>query len=207
LDFRFASIQSQKSRKVVPKWFMGFLATGTEKAVVEIPLIVLAIDIVGYTKHLFALGEQGRKEYHDRIRAALGSLVSDHGAEKLSDRGDGGLFAWDLPESSSDKREAIHKAILAIRELLKISEIETDLSFRIGISAGSVRCEWREGEISYLGDSLNIASRLEGMAKPGRALLDSSLLGFVDEEFLDVELIAEERKGIVYKARSLKSAA
>jgi class 3 adenylate cyclase len=203
MDFRFASLRSIRAGQVVPKWFSGILSTGAERAVLDLSLVVIAVDTVGYTKHLVSLPLRERENLHAAIREKMRLLSDEFSGQKISERGDGGIFAWDLP-AQADKRHQVLATVIAAARFL--SRSDNGVFFRAGISAGVVRGEMRSGDISFLGEALNIASRLEGLAEPGCALIDEALAIEVPGE-TEPECKEAELKGVAYRARPLKKTA
>jgi class 3 adenylate cyclase len=203
MDFRFASLRSIKAGQVVPKWFSGILSTGAERAVLDLPLVVIAVDTVGYTKHLVSLPLHERENLHAAIREKMRVLADEFSGQKISERGDGGIFAWDLPVQTEKRRQVLATVMAAARFL---NRTENGVFFRAGISAGVVRGEMRSGDISFLGEALNIASRLEGLAEPGTALVDEALAAEAGED-LEEKSKEAELKGVTYRARPLKKVA
>jgi class 3 adenylate cyclase len=202
MDFRFMSMRSMKAGQVVPKWFSGIISTGAERVILDLPLVVIAVDTVGYTKHLVALPIDARENLHASIREKMRLLTDEFGGQKISERGDGGIFAWDLP-AGKRRREVLDTVMAAARYL---GQSENGVFFRAGIAAGVVRAEMRAGDISFLGEALNVASRLEGLAEPGAALIDEDLALEISEQ-TEPESKEAELKGVTYRARPLKKAA
>lgn len=202
MDFRFMSMRSIKAGQVVPKWFSGIISSGAERVILDLPLVVIAVDTVGYTKHLVALPLDDREGLHAGIREKMRLLADEFGGQKISERGDGGIFAWDLP-AGKHRQDVLNTVMAAARYL---GQSESGVFFRAGIAAGVVRAEMRAGDISFLGEALNVASRLEGLAEPGSALVDEALASEISEQ-AEPESKEAELKGVTYRARPLKKAA
>lgn len=203
LDFRQTAARSMKASLVVPKWFSSFLSNGLDRVTLELPLIAMAVDTVGYTKHLSSLSSDSKDEFHAAIRNALAILTERLQGQKISERGDGGIFAWDLPDGQREREAALRLVLEASRGLAAVAKQEK-IQFRVGIACGIVRGEMRGGDISFLGDALNCAARLESMAEPGTALVDESLVSILSHGQLEAEWIEAELKGVVYRARPLR---
>lgn len=203
LDFQVVSRRSEKAGKTIPKWFSGFLATGTKEVKFEIPMIALAVDTVGYTKKLVGLNANEKDELHREIRGLLQPLVEHFGAQKLSDGGDGGIFAWDQPVSKKEWEEIIQ----GVKYISQARGERFAVEFRVGMAAGSVRCSMSGSDFSFMGDALNVAARLESISKPGEPLVDGSVVQFIDESLLNKDWVEAELKGVVYRGRSLRLAA
>jgi hypothetical protein len=204
LDFTVQHHRSVGVEKIVPKWFSGFVSSGATEARVELPLVCLAVDTVGYTKLLASLGSEEKLALHQEIREAMQGLSIRFGAQKLTDRGDGALFGWDLPSDVADGNLQ-RKIIGACAFLRTFADGRFALQFRAGFAAGLVTGEMRNGQFSFLGQALNAACRLETIAEPGVPLLDASLVHIFDghcrAEWVEVDI-----KGVVYRGRPLKQA-
>lgn len=204
-DFRFASLRSERVGKAVPKWFQSMLGSARNQMCAEFPMLAMAVDTVGYTKKLSKLDEMGKRALHDRIRASLTTLTELYGAQKLSDRGDGALFAWDLPADPEQRRATVEKVLFACRALSRGTE--DGLQFRVGLAAGSVRCEWHHGDYSFLGEALNTAARLESMARPGAVLVDETLVQDFKAHLSGDAWMESEIKGHRYRGMALSKSA
>lgn len=203
-DFRFAAVRSERVGNAIPKWFKPMLGTSRGANVtMEIPMLAMAVDTASYTRALSTRDDSGKEILHANIREALAPLTERYGAEKLSDRGDGGLYAWDLPEPGPERDEVIQKVLFACRALSRGTE--DGLLFRAGLASGSVRGEWRNGDYSFMGDALNSAARLETIAQPGTTLVHESL----ERDFaahLSSGWMEAEIKGLLYKGKTISSA-
>lgn len=204
LDFRVISNRSERAGKSVPKWFAGFLVTGTKAVQFEISMVVIAVDTIAYTKKLAAIGAEEKDSLHKEIRDLLHPLTAIYGAQKLSDGGDGGLFAWDTPPEASRGWEEI---MAGVRYIAQVHGSRFGVQFRVGMAAGQVRCEMRESDFSFMGEALNAAARLESMSQPGEPLVDLSVMGVFGKDITAEEWVEAELKGVVYRGKPLKLAA
>lgn len=205
LDFRVQHFRALGAGKIIPKWFNGHVSSGVSEASLDIPMLCLAVDTVGYTKLLASLDNKKKNALHQEIREAMQGLPARFGAQKLTDRGDGALFGWDLPINPSDG-ELQRKVEGACAFLRSFARGQFGMQFRMGFAAGNVTAEMRNGQFSFLGQALNAACRLETIAEPGVPLLDVSVVhlfeGHCESDWIEVEI-----KGVVYRGRALKNAA
>lgn len=206
MDMRFAARRSERAGKLIPKWFSAFLANHTDCVTLELPMVIMAIDTVSYTKLLSELDDAGKSRLHENIRSRMSVLSEKFGAQRLSDRGDGAIFGWDFGNDMELKKSALRSVIAAAGYLTMESENSMGIKFRIGIAAGLVRGELKGGEASFLGEPLNIASRLESIAKPGTVLLDETVVPFIAASALEKDWIKIGLKGVEYRARPLAKA-
>ena len=113
---------------------------------------IMFTDMVGYTA-LMQKDESKARELIERHRALMEPFVKKHGGEVIQFVGDG-TFCW-----FDSAIEAVNAAI----EIQKVLELEDEVNLRIGIHIGDVVVE---GDEVY-GDGVNVASRIEPLAKPG----------------------------------------
>jgi adenylate cyclase len=115
---------------------------------------ILAADVAGYTA-LMGADEAGTlRRLTDLRRELLEPLIDDHRGRVVKLMGDGLLVEF------ASVVDAVACALAWQRDVSDRDEI---LRFRIGINLGDVIVEG--GDIH--GDGVNIAARLEGLAKPG----------------------------------------
>src|ERR1700734_4459854 len=160
---------------------------------------ILVADVVGYTRLA------GADE--DRILARLRTLRSDlidptisvHRGRVVKRTGDGSIIEF------RSVIDAVHCAMEVQRAMVeRNAEVAPDkrIEFRIGIHLGDV-VEEADGDL--MGDGVNIAARLERIAKPGAICLSEDayrqMIGRLDMEVTDlgqVELKNIERPIRVY---------
>jgi class 3 adenylate cyclase len=120
---------------------------------------ILAADVEGYSR-MMEIDEEGTLAILSAHRTVTDELIAQHGGRIFNTAGDSVLAEF------ASVFSAIECAIDIQRELAKANEpIEEArrLRFRIGINVGDVMV--KDGDI--FGDGVNIAARLEGLAKPG----------------------------------------
>ena len=120
---------------------------------------ILAADIAGYSR-LMGADELGTARALREHREAIDPIMASHGGRIFKTMGDGLLVEF-------PSIVAAVECALAVQNLM--SERNADVSedrrmlFRIGINLGDARIEGDD----ILGDGVNIAARLEGIAEPG----------------------------------------
>jgi class 3 adenylate cyclase len=128
---------------------------------------ILAADAVGYSARM---AENEERTLHTLAghRRLIDNLITDHGGRIVGTAGDSVLSEF---ASSVD---AVRCAV-EIQEALatRNASLSTDeqLRFRIGINLGDVIVDGDD----ILGDGVNVASRLEGIAEPGGICIASSV--------------------------------
>jgi adenylate cyclase len=125
----------------------------------ELTAIVLA-DVVGYSR-LVAADETGTLARLEGLRAEiLDPLVTEHGGRVVKVMGDGFLLAF------ASVGEAVACALAwqaAVEARAAQLPPERAIRFRIGVHVGDVQA--RDGDV--LGESVNLAARLQEIAEPG----------------------------------------
>ena len=137
---------------------------------------VVFADVVGFT----SLAERTDPEVVARMVDAafreLGDVVVEHGGTIDKYMGDSLMAVFGVPVTHDDDAERAVAAALAMRRL------GGDLVFSIGINSGEVMVTpmGSEGGMTVIGDTVNVAARLEKAAGPGEVLcgpLTAELVG------------------------------
>jgi class 3 adenylate cyclase len=120
---------------------------------------ILAADIAGYSR-LMGLDEVGTARILREHRAVSDALVAKHGGRIVKTTGDGLLIEFASVVDAVECAVAV-QAIMAERN----DGIPHDrrMLFRIGVNLGDILVEGED----ILGESVNVAARLEGIAEPG----------------------------------------
>jgi adenylate cyclase len=143
---------------------------------------VVAADVAGYSR-LMGLDEVGTARILREHRTVADALVAKHGGRIVKTTGDGLLLEF------SSVVDAVECAV-AVQTVIAERNIsippERRLLFRIGINLGDILIEGDD----ILGDGVNVAARLEGIAEPGGIYISSSaydqVRGKVAVEFTDL---------------------
>src|SRR5438034_8500069 len=143
---------------------------------------ILAADIAGYSR-LMGADEAGTARALREHRAAADPLVAEHGGRIVKTTGDGVLIEFGSVVGAVDCALALQQ--LAAERNSGIAG-ERRMEWRIGVHLGDVLVEGDD----ILGDGVNIAARLEGIAEPGSICVSASayehVRGKVDVEFADI---------------------
>jgi TolB-like protein/class 3 adenylate cyclase/rhodanese-related sulfurtransferase len=121
---------------------------------------VLAADMVGYSR-LMEADEEGTITRQRAHRSELiDPLIADHGGRIVKTTGDGLLIEFPSVVDAVSCAVAIQRA-MAERE----AEVPEDrrIRYRVGINLGDIVIDGDD----ILGDGVNVAARLEGLAQPG----------------------------------------
>ena len=143
---------------------------------------ILAADVAGYSR-LMGLDEVGTARVLREHRAVSDALVTKHGGRIVKTTGDGVLLEFPSVVDAVECAVAV-QAVMAERN----DGIPQDrrMLFRIGINLGDILIQGDD----ILGDGVNIAARLEGIAEPGGICISASayeqVRGKVEVEFADL---------------------
>jgi TolB-like protein/class 3 adenylate cyclase len=143
---------------------------------------ILAADVAGYSR-LMGLDEVGTARILREHRVVADALVTKHGGRVVKTTGDGILLEF---PSVVDAVECAVAVQAAMAERNNGVPEDRRMLFRIGINLGDILIQGDD----ILGDGVNIAARLEGIAEPGGICISSSaydqVRGKVDVEFADL---------------------
>jgi adenylate cyclase len=143
---------------------------------------IVAADIAGYSR-LMGLDEVGTARTLRDHRKVTDALVAKHGGRLVKTTGDGVLIEFASVVDAVECAVAV-QAVMA----QKNEGVPQDrrMLFRIGINLGDILIEGDD----ILGDGVNVAARLEGIAEPGGICVSSSayeqVRGKVEVEFTDI---------------------
>jgi TolB-like protein len=143
---------------------------------------IVAADVAGYSR-LMGLDEVGTARTLREHRAVTDALVAKHGGRLVKTTGDGVLLEFPSVVDAVECAVAV-QAVMAQRN----EGIPQDrrMLFRIGINLGDILIEGDD----ILGDGVNVAARLEGIAEPGGICISSSayeqVRGKVAVDFTDL---------------------
>ena len=143
---------------------------------------IVAADVAGYSR-LMGLDEVGTARTLREHRKATDALVAKHGGRIVKTTGDGLLLEF------SSVVDAVECAVAVQTVMAQRNEgVPQDrrMVFRIGINLGDILIEGDD----ILGDGVNVAARLEGIAEPGGICISASaydqVRGKVPVEFTDL---------------------
>jgi adenylate cyclase len=143
---------------------------------------VLAADVAGYSR-LMGLDEVGTARALREHRVVTDALVTKHGGRLVKSTGDGVLLEFPSVVDAVECAVAV-QAVMAERN--EGVPADRRMLFRIGINLGDILIEGDD----ILGDGVNVAARLEGIAQPGGICISSSayeqVRGKVVVEFTDL---------------------
>jgi len=143
---------------------------------------ILAADAVGYSGQM-GTDEEGTMRVLSAHRAVIDGIIAFHDGRILSTAGDSVLAEF------ASVVEAVRCAVEiqdALRTRNDALPEHRRMLFRIGVNLGDVMVK----NDDLLGDGVNVAARLEGIAEPGGICISSSvydqITGKLDLGFLDI---------------------
>ena len=143
---------------------------------------IVAADVAGYSR-LMGLDEVGTARTLREHRKVTDALVAKHGGRLVKTTGDGVLLEFPSVVDAVEYAVAVQTVMAQRNE--GIPE-DRRMLFRIGINLGDILIEGED----ILGDGVNVAARLEGIAQRGGICISSSAYekvhGKVNAEFTDL---------------------
>jgi class 3 adenylate cyclase/tetratricopeptide (TPR) repeat protein len=158
---------------------------------------VLFADMAGYTALAEKLGEEKTYLLMQRVHKALNEAVHAQEGTVQEMTGDGVMALFGAPIAVEDAPLRACRAALDIQGRMAAlageigSEHDTRPGFRVGIHSGPLVVgevgDARKSGITALGDTVNLASRIEAQAETGEIMLSEAthalVEGFVDSAF------------------------
>ena len=141
---------------------------------------ILAADVSGYST-LVGKDEEATIRSFNAHLSALGPIIGTHSGRLFKTMGDGFLVEF------GSVVDAVSCAVAMQRRIIERNAGEPEagrLVFRMGVHVGDVIVDSDD----ILGDSVNVAARLEGIAKPGGVSVSSRVFDDVENK-LDLDFI------------------
>jgi class 3 adenylate cyclase/ABC-type transport system involved in cytochrome c biogenesis ATPase subunit len=166
-------------------------------------LTVMICDVVGSTALSVRLDPEDMRAVMDAYHAACARIVQGYDGFLGDFRGDGILAYFGYPRAHEDDAERTVRAALEI--IAAVAELETHaaepLAVRIGIATGLVVVGDLSGEgalweHAVVGDTPNLAARLQALGEPGTAVIAGSTRRLLGDLFHLRDLGRHEIKGI-----------
>ncbi|HEV7543995.1 MAG TPA: adenylate/guanylate cyclase domain-containing protein, partial [Reyranella sp.] len=165
-------------------------------------LTVLFCDMVGFTELTLKVDPELLQSIVRRYEEACAACISRYDGYVYRLLGDGILAFFGFPLAHEGEAARAIRAGLEIVETISNLEIPEvgRLRVRIGIAAGIVVVA--PGERNVVGETMNLASRLQGVAEPGGVVVSDRVYRLAGGEF-DYEDLGElDLKGIAASTRA-----
>jgi adenylate cyclase len=162
---------------------------------------VLFADLKGFVALAKRLGPARTVELLNAVVSAFDDLADEWRVEKIKTIGDAYMAASGIPEPAADHAQRLGGMALAMQATLAriAREQGMALTLRIGIASGPVLAGVIGAKrLTYdvWGDTVNLASRLEGQSQPGRVLVSRATKAHIDRRFAVERCGALDLKGL-----------
>gem|GEM_PF-1069815 len=147
---------------------------------------VLFGDIKGFTSLSEFLDPEDLQELIDSIFRKFKEIIERNGGYLDKFIGDAVMAVFGAPVSyGDDARRAVITALAMQKHLEEVNtQRGTEVKMRIGINVGEVLWSSIAGEKpTVLGDTVNVAQRIEDIAEPGKVYVTDSVVGLTFQNF------------------------
>lgn len=164
-------------------------------------LTVLFADLSGFTRLTRELGPERTSAIVDAFLRGASAAIHRHDGMVDKFLGDAVMAVFGAPIRRADHARRAVSAAVEIQLMMRgLSEkFEVRLETSIGVSSGTARLGHVGGDdaasFTAIGEAINRASRLEGVAKPGEIAVDDGVLAQVGSVFPGVPVEPTELKG------------
>jgi adenylate cyclase len=178
-----------------------YLKCGRLPRLTEQNATVLFVDIRDSTHLAERLGARRFGEMLDRYYQEMTEIIFRHSGMLNKYLGDGLLAVFGAPRPQPDAAErAVSAALAMLDQIEAISKAEGEpIEIGIGINSGSCMAGYvgteERAEFAVLGDIVNVADRLETLARPNRVLIGPDTYQAVAEKFTTRPIGLVEVKG------------
>jgi class 3 adenylate cyclase len=170
-------------------------------------ITVLFADMVGFTAISERLGEEGTFGLIQPIYELLAGAVKEQGGSVKDFFGDGAMALFGASDPLEDAPLRACRAGLLIHERLASAAAPIEAKYgirpqmRVGVNSGLAvvtQLHGQNGPVTALGDTVNLASRLQNLAEPGTVYLSEStqrlVQGLVEATFAGAHAIKGKAK-------------
>jgi len=169
----------------------------------ELTATIFFTDIVGFTKLSETLPPRETNILLNRYFSRMTDIIFDYDGTLDKYMGDAIMAIFGAPmEKEDDAKRAVSAALEITRQLRSMMEKtseEKKFDIRIGINTGRVLAgnigSPRRMEYTVIGDPVNVASRLESIARPNQILIGEETYKCVRDKFEIQKVGAKKVKG------------
>jgi len=171
-------------------------------------LTVMFCDLVGSTALSSRLDPEDLREVISAYQSCVAGVISRHHGFVAKYMGDGVLVYFGYPRAHEDDAERAVRAALSIIDAVGRLDVQlTKLQARVGIATGLVVVgdligEGSAQEQSVVGETPNLAARLQALAEPDAVVIAAGTRRLVGDLFEYRDLGAVEVKGIAGPVRA-----
>jgi class 3 adenylate cyclase len=168
---------------------------------------VMFSDLVGSTALSARMDPEDLREVISAYQRCVGETVQRFGGFVAKFMGDGVLIYFGYPQAHEDDAERAVRAGLDLIAAVSVLKASVSLQTRVGIATGLVVVGDLLGsgeaqERGIVGETPNLAARLQGVAEPNSVVIAESTRKLVGNLFELEDLGARELKGIARLARA-----
>jgi len=177
-------------------------------------LTVMFADLVGSTELSQQLDPEDLRDINRAYQAAVTAAIEKYAGYVARYMGDGVLAYFGYPQAHEDDAERALRAGLELIDAVSRLEVGMDLSVRVGVASGPVVVgdivgEGAAQESAVVGETPNLAARLQATADPNTLIVSAATEHLVAGRF-DLEPLAQQTlKGIArpvsaYRVRAVR---
>ncbi len=166
-------------------------------------LTVMFCDLVGSTELSGRLDPEDLSVVMRHYQDAVSGCVARYGGHVAKFLGDGVLAYFGWPQAYEDQAErAVRAGLDAVEAVGNVKNDGLALAARIGIASGEVVVGELSGESgAIVGETPNLAARLQGIAEPGQVVIGATTRRLVGGGFETDEIGARTLKGFADPVR------
>ena len=169
----------------------------------ELIATILFADIVGFTRLSETMPPREINIILNRYFSSMTDIVFRHGGTLDKYIGDGLMAVFGAPMEKEDDAERAVRTALDIRRqltaMMKTTRADRRFDIRVGLNTGRVVAgnigSPKRMEYTVIGDPVNVASRLESLAKPNQIVIGEETFGLVKNKFKIQEIGTRKVKG------------
>jgi adenylate cyclase len=177
-------------RKILPDFVIARLMAAPEVSIADhfADASVLFADIQGFVAIAKRLGNARTVALLDHLTREFDALALCHGVEKIKTIGDGYMAVAGVPHPQPDHCERLARLALDMQAVAQVvgEAFGITVTLRIGIAAGAVTAGViGVHKVAYdvWGDAVNLAARLEGLARGGQILISAEARSQLEGRF------------------------
>lgn len=163
---------------------------------------VIFIDLVGFTSLAEQFDAEDVREVLSRFYRIARAIIERFGGAIEKYIGDAVMAVWGSPVAREDDAERATRASLeVVRAVGELDEAAASLQARAAVVTGRTLTVSQAGEGMVVGDTVNVAARLQSLAEPGSVLIDDVTRQLVAASIACVERGTHELRGRVQPVR------